>query len=206
MPVSKLQSIPSGRIRDAPMNNAGCLMQIFNGLCNLNNHVSAQIFAKVCQSHDLVEQLSTRAEFENDVVVLSRFGKVHQLDDVWVVEVAHNLDFLEDVHSLQDRYQQQPRLKISKNRVKENRDKGRHCGTCSPLPIEAVRGVGENMHLRSPWDLFDAGMKVVGLRRRKYWQCYLTQNESVETITTKQKNRKRGSHRDRKARPFGHPT
>jgi hypothetical protein len=82
------------------MNNAGYLMQIFNGLCNLNNHVSAQIFAKVCQSHDLVEQLSTGAELENNVVVLSRFGKVHQLDDVGVVEVAHNLDFLEDVRSL----------------------------------------------------------------------------------------------------------
>jgi hypothetical protein len=76
-------------------------MQVFNGLCDLDNHVSAQVFAKVCQSHDLVEQLSTRAELENDVVILSRFGKVNQLDDVWVVEVAHNLDFLQDIRSLQ---------------------------------------------------------------------------------------------------------
>jgi hypothetical protein len=82
------------------MNNAGCFMQVFNGLGHLENHVSTQIFAKVCQSHDLVEQLSARAELENDVVILPRFGKVHQLDDIGVVKIAHNLDFFQDIRSL----------------------------------------------------------------------------------------------------------
>lgn len=48
-----------------------------------------------------MEQFAAGAKFEDDVVVLARFGEVNQLDDVGVVKLTHDLDFLEDVRSLQ---------------------------------------------------------------------------------------------------------
>ena len=48
-----------------------------------------------------MEELASRAQLENDVVVLSGLGEFDELDDVWVVELPHNLHFLEDVRSLQ---------------------------------------------------------------------------------------------------------
>lgn len=102
-------------------------MQVFNGLRDLENHVSAQVFAKVCQSHDLVEQLSTGAELENNVVILPRFRKVNQLDDIGVVEVAHNLDFLEDIRSLSKQIGISNSLALCDNRkgngMQEHRDR-----------------------------------------------------------------------------------
>lgn len=75
-------------------------MEILNSFCNLCDDVTTEFLAKVCQSYDLVEQLSTWAEFENNVVELGRFGEIDQLDNVGVIELAHNLNFLEDVCSL----------------------------------------------------------------------------------------------------------
>lgn len=82
------------------MHNAGCLMQIFNRFGNLKNDMPTEIFAKVGQSHDLVEELAAGAELEDDVVILPGFGKVDQFGDIGVVEVAHDLHFLEDIRSL----------------------------------------------------------------------------------------------------------
>jgi hypothetical protein len=50
-----------------------------------------------------VEKLATRTKLENDVVILAGFGKVDQFHDVGVVQIAHDLDFLEDVCSLRGR-------------------------------------------------------------------------------------------------------
>ena len=75
-------------------------MKVFNGVGDLSNDVTAQIFAEIGQSHDLMEKLAPRAEFQNDVVVLARFGEIDQLDDIGVIQVAHNLDLLEDVCAL----------------------------------------------------------------------------------------------------------
>ena len=51
-----------------------------------------------------MEELASRAQLENDVVVLSGLGEVDELDDVWVVELSHNCHFLEDVRSLHAHY------------------------------------------------------------------------------------------------------
>ena len=47
-----------------------------------------------------MEKFSTRAQFQHDVVVLLRLAELNKLDDVRVIEVSHDLDFLEDVCSL----------------------------------------------------------------------------------------------------------
>ena len=87
------------------MDNTSLFMQISQCFCNLNDHMPTEVFGKVCQTHNLVEQLASRGKLKNDVVVLSRFGKVDQLDNVGVIELAHDLDFFKDVRSLQGRSQ-----------------------------------------------------------------------------------------------------
>lgn len=82
------------------MNNALVFVQILERLGNLDNDVSRQLFAKVGEANNLVEQLATRSKLENNVVVRFRLGKVNQLDDVGVVKLSHNLDFFEDVGTL----------------------------------------------------------------------------------------------------------
>ena len=83
-----------------PVNHARCFMQVFDGMGDLRDDMSTEILAEVCQSHDLVEELSTGAELQNNVIVLAGFGKVDQLDDVGVIQVAHDLDFFQNVCSL----------------------------------------------------------------------------------------------------------
>lgn len=75
-------------------------MKIFNGFGDLLNDVSAEILTEVGQSHDLMEELASGAKLQDDVVILAGFGEIDQLDDVGVVEVAHNLDFFEDIRTL----------------------------------------------------------------------------------------------------------
>ena len=82
------------------MNNARGLVQVFDGVCHLANDMSTQIFAKVCQAHNLMEQFAPGAQFEDNVVVLASFRKVKQLDDVRVVNLAHDLDLFQDICSL----------------------------------------------------------------------------------------------------------
>lgn len=50
-----------------------------------------------------MEQFATWGKFENDVVILLGFGKVDELDDVGVVQLAHNLDFFQNVGPLRGR-------------------------------------------------------------------------------------------------------
>jgi len=47
-----------------------------------------------------VEELTTRAELKDDVVVLAGLGELDKLDNVRVVELTHDLNFLEDVGTL----------------------------------------------------------------------------------------------------------
>lgn len=93
------------------MNNSGCFVEILNRVGHLANDMSAKIFAEVCQSHDLMEQFATWAKFKNNVVVLLRFREVDQLDDIRMVEIAHDLDLFEDVRSLLN-------LRVSKGKCK----------------------------------------------------------------------------------------
>lgn len=71
--------------------------------------MSGQLFTEVCQADDLVEQLATGGKFEDDVVVLPRFGEFNELDDVGMVELSHNLNLFEDVGTLARRVSFTPR-------------------------------------------------------------------------------------------------
>ena len=53
------------------MHNTSLLMQILQSLGHLQDDMPRQIFAEVGETNDLVEELATRAELEDDVVVLS---------------------------------------------------------------------------------------------------------------------------------------
>ena len=79
------------------MDNAGLLMQVLQCLCNLCDDVPREVLAKVCETNDLVEELAAGAQLKDDVVVLVRLCELDELDNVGVVELAHNLDFLQDV-------------------------------------------------------------------------------------------------------------
>ena len=63
--------------------------------------MSTEVFAEVGQPNNLVEELAARAEFQNNIVVLARLGKVDQLDDVRVIYLSHDLHFFENVGSLE---------------------------------------------------------------------------------------------------------
>lgn len=47
-----------------------------------------------------MEELASRTEFQHDKVVLSGFGKVNEIHHVGVVQLPHNLHFLQDIGSL----------------------------------------------------------------------------------------------------------
>ena len=86
---------------DEPVDYTLLFVDIIECLGDLYDHMSAQILAEVCQTNDLVEELSSWTELEYDVVVLVRLGEVDELDDIWMVELAHNLNFFEDIRTLQ---------------------------------------------------------------------------------------------------------
>lgn len=62
--------------------------------------MTTQILAKIGQAHDLVEQFTSRAQLEDNIVVLTRFSEINQLDDVGMLNLPHDLDFLEDIGTL----------------------------------------------------------------------------------------------------------
>ena len=62
--------------------------------------MSTQILAKICQSNNLVEELSTRAKLEDNEIVLARFRKADKFDNIWVVQLSHNLNFFENIGAL----------------------------------------------------------------------------------------------------------
>ena len=82
------------------MHDTSILVEIFQRIRYLYNDVSREVFTKVSQTDNLVEKLATRAQLEDDVVVLPGLGEVDQVDDIRVVELAHDLNFFEDVGSL----------------------------------------------------------------------------------------------------------
>ena len=56
-----------------------------------------EIFAEVSKTHNLVEKLAARAKLKNDVIVLFCFGEIDELDDIWMVDFSHDLNFFENV-------------------------------------------------------------------------------------------------------------
>ena len=83
-----------------PMNNASLLVQILKRIRHLHDHVSAQVFAKVRQANDLVEELASRAQLEDEEVVLLGLGELDQADNVGVIQLSHDLNFFEDIGPL----------------------------------------------------------------------------------------------------------
>ena len=53
------------------MHNAPFFVQILERLGHLHNNVPAQLLAEVCETHNLMEELSARTQFQNDEVVLA---------------------------------------------------------------------------------------------------------------------------------------
>ena len=47
--------------------------------------MTAQVFAEVGQSNDLMEELAPRAKLKDDVVILARFGEVDEPDNVRMI-------------------------------------------------------------------------------------------------------------------------
>lgn len=82
------------------MHHPGCLVKILDCLGNLNDDMSTKLLAEIGQSNNLVEQFASRTQLQHDVIILGRFGEVHELDDVGVIDLSHNLHFFEDVGSL----------------------------------------------------------------------------------------------------------
>lgn len=62
-----------------------------------------KVFAEVCESDNLMEEFTTRAELKDDVVVLSRLREVDELDDIGMVDLSHDLDFFQDIRALENR-------------------------------------------------------------------------------------------------------
>ena len=62
--------------------------------------MTTEVLAKVCQPNNLVEKLASRTELEYDVIVLPRFRKVDELDNIGVVKLSHYLDFFENIGAL----------------------------------------------------------------------------------------------------------
>ncbi len=85
------------------MHNTGFLMQVLQRSRNLNDDVPREILAEIGKTNDLVEELTTRAKLKDDIVVLSGFGKIYELDNILVVDLSHYLDLLENICPLQIR-------------------------------------------------------------------------------------------------------
>jgi hypothetical protein len=79
------------------MNDTLLLVEIFKSLGHLNNDVSGKLLAKICQADNLVKKFTTWGKFQNDVIILPRFGEFDELNNIGVVELAHNLDLLQDI-------------------------------------------------------------------------------------------------------------
>ena len=85
------------------MYNSSRLVQIFQSLRDLHNDVTTEILTEVCQSDNLMKQLASRTELENNVVILPGFREINEINDVGVVQLAHDLNFFENIRSLHER-------------------------------------------------------------------------------------------------------
>jgi hypothetical protein len=63
--------------------------------------MTCKVFAEVGQLDDLMEQLSSITKLEHQVVVIIGFRKANQTNNVVMVDASHDLDFLEDIRSLE---------------------------------------------------------------------------------------------------------
>jgi hypothetical protein len=50
-----------------------------------------------------MEELATGTQLKNDIVILPGLREIDQLDDVGMVQLSHDLDFFQDVRSLQQK-------------------------------------------------------------------------------------------------------
>lgn len=62
--------------------------------------MATEVFTEVRQANNLMEKLPAGTQFQDDIVILARFGKLDQFNDVRVIDLAHNLYFFQDVGSL----------------------------------------------------------------------------------------------------------
>lgn len=97
------------------MNHTLLLVQVVKGFGHLRNDMSREIFAKVGESYDLVEQLASWCQLEHDEVVFFGFEKVDETDDVGVLHLTHDLNLFENVGSLQAR--------VSRDSALDSKDK-----------------------------------------------------------------------------------
>jgi hypothetical protein len=67
------------------MYNTLLFMQIHQCVRDLDDGMPTQLLTEICQSNDLMEELATGAQLKDDVVVLLRFGKINQLDDIRMI-------------------------------------------------------------------------------------------------------------------------
>lgn len=82
------------------MDDATFFMQIQQCFCDLSNDMTTQVFAEIGQTNDLMEQFASRAQLKHDIVILPRFGKVNQSDDIGMIKLSHDLDLFQNVCSL----------------------------------------------------------------------------------------------------------
>lgn len=62
--------------------------------------MSTEIFTEIRQANDLVEQLATRTQLEDDEVMLAGFGKVDEANNIGMIQLSHDLNLFQDVGSL----------------------------------------------------------------------------------------------------------
>lgn len=82
------------------MDNALLLVQVLERSGDSHDDMARKLLAEVGQSYDLVEQLATGSQLQNDVVVLLGLGEFDELDDVGMIELAHDLDLFENIGAL----------------------------------------------------------------------------------------------------------
>ena len=78
----------------------GLLVEILQRFGDLGDDVAREILAKVGEANNLVEKLATRAKLEDNVVVLPCLLELDELDNVGVVDLAHDLHLFENVGTL----------------------------------------------------------------------------------------------------------
>ena len=79
------------------MDNTANFMKILQRFGNLNDDVPTQLLTEIRQSYYLMKQLASRAELQDNVVILAGFREVDQLHDIGVVYLSHDLNFFENV-------------------------------------------------------------------------------------------------------------
>jgi hypothetical protein len=86
--------------RTIPMDHAAFFVKIPNTSSYLIDHMSCQVFTKVRQLDNLVKKFAPFTKFKHQVIVVIRFGKMHQFDNVGMVDAAHDLYFFQNVGTL----------------------------------------------------------------------------------------------------------